>query len=67
VEICDLHCSPNIIIVSKYRRMGWAGNVARVGRREVHMRFWVGNTMEINYLEDLGVDGKIIFKSTLHK
>jgi hypothetical protein len=33
-ELNDLYSSPNIIWVIKSRRMRWAGNVARVGRKE---------------------------------
>ena len=32
-ELCDLHCSTNIIRVVKSRRMRCAGHVARVGDR----------------------------------
>jgi hypothetical protein len=32
------------------------------GRRDVHTGFWLGNLMERDYWEDLGVDEKIIFK-----
>jgi len=30
-ELNDLYCSPNVIRVTKSRRMGWAGNVTRIG------------------------------------
>ena len=30
-ELNDLYCSPNIVRVIKWRRMRWAGHVARVG------------------------------------
>jgi hypothetical protein len=30
-ELNDLYCSPNIVRVTKSRRMRWAGPVARVG------------------------------------
>jgi hypothetical protein len=29
----DLYCSPNIVCVIKSRTMGWAGHVARMGKR----------------------------------
>jgi hypothetical protein len=36
-ELNDLYCSPNIVPVIKFRRMRWAGHVARMGeRRCVH-------------------------------
>ena len=30
-ELNDLYCSPNIVRVIKWRRMRWAGHVARMG------------------------------------
>ena len=30
-ELNDLYCSPNIVRVIKWRRMGWAGHVAHMG------------------------------------
>ena len=36
----DLYTSQNIIRVMKSRRMRWEGHVARMGRGEVHIRFW---------------------------
>jgi hypothetical protein len=32
-ELNDLYSSPNIIRVTKSRRIGWAGHVARLGQR----------------------------------
>jgi hypothetical protein len=32
-ELNDLYASPNIIRVITLRRMGWAGHVARMGKR----------------------------------
>jgi hypothetical protein len=31
-KLNDLYCSPNIVGVIKWRRMRWAGHVARMGR-----------------------------------
>ena len=31
-ELNDLYCSPNIVRVIKWRRMRWAGHIARIGR-----------------------------------
>ena len=33
-ELNDLYCSPNILRVIKWRRMRWAGHVARVGEEK---------------------------------
>jgi hypothetical protein len=39
-ELNDLYSSTNIVRVIKSRRTGWAGNVARIWRREVHTGIW---------------------------
>jgi hypothetical protein len=36
-ELHNLYSSPNIIRMSTSRRMTWAGHVARMGRREMHI------------------------------
>jgi hypothetical protein len=59
VELNDMY-SPNIFLVIKSRRMGWAGHVARMGEREAYAGFWWGNLGERNHLGDPGVDGRII-------
>jgi hypothetical protein len=35
-----LYSTPSIIRVIKIRRMRLAGNVTRMGRREIHREFW---------------------------
>jgi hypothetical protein len=37
-ELHNLYSSPNKMI--KSRRMRWAGNVARMGRRGMHIAYW---------------------------
>jgi hypothetical protein len=39
-ELHNLYCSTSIIGMIKSRRMRWAGHVARMGRREMHIEFW---------------------------
>ena len=41
-----LYCSSNIICAITYRRMRWVVHVARVGRREIHKEFWLGNLIK---------------------
>ena len=41
-ELNDLYCSPNIVRVIKWRRMRWAGHVARMGEERGVYRFLVG-------------------------
>jgi hypothetical protein len=44
----------------KSRRMRWAGHVERMGKGEVHTRFWWGNLRERDHLENPGIDGRTI-------
>jgi len=47
--------------------MRWTGHVASRGRGEAHTRLWWGSLGERDYLEDLGVDEKIILKWIFRK
>jgi hypothetical protein len=64
VELYDLYSTSNIFQVIKSRIMRWAGHIACMGggRGEVHTGFWWGNLKKRDYLEDLGVEGRIILK-----
>jgi len=59
-EFNDLYSSPNIIRMIKSRRMRWTGHVTRMGGREVHRGFSSGNLRERYYLEDPGIDGRMV-------
>jgi aromatic ring hydroxylase len=62
-EINDLYSSPNIVRVTKSRRIRWAANASCStfgGRTEVYTRFWWGNLREKDHMEDPGVDGSIV-------
>jgi hypothetical protein len=39
-ELHNLYSSPSIIIMMKSWRMRWAGHIARMGRRRIHIVFW---------------------------
>jgi hypothetical protein len=39
-ELHNLYSSSNIIRMIKSRRMRWAGYVARIGRRLMHVGYW---------------------------
>ena len=43
-ELNDLYCSPNVVRVIKWRRMRWAGHVARMGVRRGVYRILVGKS-----------------------
>jgi acyl-coenzyme A synthetase/AMP-(fatty) acid ligase len=36
----NFYSSPNVIRMIKSRRMRWAGRVARMGRRGMHIEYW---------------------------
>jgi hypothetical protein len=39
-ELHNLYSSPSIIRMIKSRKMRWAGHVARMGRRRMHIGYW---------------------------
>jgi hypothetical protein len=45
-ELHNLYSSPNIIRTIKSTRMRWAGHVARMGRRGIHIGYWLGGQKE---------------------
>ena len=63
----DLYSSPDIIRMTKSRRMTWAGHVARMGGREAHTGFCWGYLRERKQCEDLGVDKRIILRWIVNK
>jgi len=63
-ELNYMYSSPSIVRVIKSRRMLWAGHVARMGESRV---FWWGNLRERDYLENPGVDGRIILRWVFRK
>jgi len=50
-ELNDLYCSPNIVWVIKWRRMRWAGHVARMGEERGCIGSWWGNRRERDHWE----------------
>jgi hypothetical protein len=45
-ELGNLYSSSDIIRMIKSRRMRWAGHIARMGTREMHVGFWWENQKE---------------------
>ena len=60
-----MHTTPDIIKAIKLR-MRRAGRVARMGKTQTH-RLFVTEPAGRHRLENLGVDGRIIFKWILNK
>ena len=59
-ELNDLYSSPNTVRVIKWRKMRWAGHVARMSEERGCIGSWWGNRREGDNWGDLGVDGWII-------
>jgi hypothetical protein len=66
-ELNDLYTSPNIVRVIQSRKTKWAEHIARMGRAELFTGFWWGNLRKRGYLEDTGVDGRIILRWIFRK
>ena len=66
-ELNDLYSSSNIVRVIKWRRMRWAGHVARMGEERGCIGSWWGNRREGDHWGDLGVDGWIILGWTCNR
>jgi hypothetical protein len=45
-KLDNMYSSPSIIRMMKSRRMRWAGHVARMGRRGLHIGYWWENQKE---------------------
>jgi hypothetical protein len=68
VNIEELHTffsSPYIVLVINSRRLRWADCVARVEKGEMYTGCWSRNLRTRDYLEDLGIDSRIILKCVL--
>jgi hypothetical protein len=51
----------------KSKRMRWAGHVARMGRRGMHVGYWWESQKEREHREDQSVDGWTILKWLLYR
>jgi hypothetical protein len=66
-ELHNLYSSPSIITMIKSRRMRWAGHVARIGRRGIHIGYWWEIQKGRDHWEDQDVDGWTILKMDLRE
>ena len=66
-ELNDLYCSPNIVSVTKSRRMRWAGLIGHMGERRGCTGGWWGNLRERGHWGDQGLDGRIILRCIFGK
>jgi hypothetical protein len=66
-ELHNLYSSPSIIRIIKLRRMRWAGHVARIGRRGMHIGFWWESQKERDHQKDLAIGGRIILRWILDR
>jgi hypothetical protein len=48
-ELHNLCFSPNITRMIKSRRMRWAGHIARIGRRGMHIGYWWESQKETDH------------------
>jgi hypothetical protein len=61
-ELHSLYSSPNIVRVTKSRRMRWAGRVPRMEEGRGYTGFWLGGPKGRDHWEDLGVSGRITLR-----
>jgi hypothetical protein len=66
-EVHSLYSSPNIIRTIKSRRIGWAGHVASMDRREFCTKFLLESLRGRDHSKDVDVDGSILLKWILGK
>jgi hypothetical protein len=61
-ELNDLCCSSNIVRMIESRIMRWAGIYRLWGRGEAYVGFWWGTLSVKDNLEDLDLEGNIIYQ-----
>jgi hypothetical protein len=66
-ELHTLYSSPTIIRMINSKRMRWAGNVARMGRRGMHTGDWWEIQKERVHWEDQDIGGWTILKWILER
>jgi len=57
-----LYASPYLVRMIKSTRVRWAVRTARMGRRDVHTKFWPENLNVRDHFGDTGLHRKIILE-----
>jgi hypothetical protein len=65
-ELHNLYSSPSTIMI-KSKRMRWAGHVAQMGRKGMHIGYWWEIQKEREHWEDQDVGGWTILKWILER
>jgi hypothetical protein len=66
-ELHILYSSPSIIRMINSRRIRWAGHVARMGRRGMHIEYWWERQKLRLHWEDQNIGGWAILKWILER
>jgi hypothetical protein len=66
-KLHNLYSSPSIIRMIKSNRMRWAGYVARMGRRGMHIGYWWECQKERDHWEDQDIGGWTILNWILER
>jgi hypothetical protein len=66
-QLHNLCTSPNTVWMFKKRRVRWVGHVAHLGEMRNAYKILSDSLKGRDHLEDLGMDGKIIFEWILEK
>jgi hypothetical protein len=59
-ELHNLYSSPSITRMTMSRGITWAGHVARIVKRVMHLEYWWESQKERGHYEDLDIGGRII-------
>jgi hypothetical protein len=66
-DLHNMYFMPNTLRMMKSRRVRWAGHVARMGRRGMHIGYWWESQKERDHYEDQDVGGWKILKCILER
>ena len=67
INFIILYHSPNIARAIKFRRLTWAGHVARLEEGRTALKILTGKPTRKRPLGKLGIDGRTILEWTLKK